>query len=235
MAEPVIPWSPTSQAQPAEVSVVESGLAEDDDLLPDEVEEITKARFPLFRNPRKGEYLSNRACGFGVRESCHLAGVNHATLTRWRREDPEFVQWENDRLRFLQTQLAGDVLRAEFMRNFRLILRRDFRVIYKAVYNFDGLTKREWAYLMKIRKEYGPQALLALDRATEPEPEADPEKARQVNIRDSVIINVEGQQVESIEARQAAAAALLEQFQRTRNFAQENNLLEAPSGNGSTE
>ncbi|KKL16276.1 hypothetical protein LCGC14_2497240, partial [marine sediment metagenome] len=52
-----------------EIEIRESGKA-GDLVEADSYEEMLKARIPLNNNPRKASYLSYRAAGFSVRESC---------------------------------------------------------------------------------------------------------------------------------------------------------------------
>lgn len=196
-------YSPNNRTKEHSVRVIEKKELEP--IQADDVEEALKARLPLINNPRKASYLANRACSFSVRESCNMAGITQATVMKWRREDEDFRMWESKSLSFLQHDLVDDILRAEFLRNMRLALNRDFKILYKSVYNFHGLDAREFDYLKLIRKHYTPQDLLALERAMQPE-EAD------TNRGISFTVNVNGEQVESIEVRRAAARHLLEQF-----------------------
>ena len=193
-----------------------------DDINPTDIEAIASARIPLSQNPRKANYLSYRALDFSIREACMLAEVTQATLNKWRREDEEFFAFERDRLAFLQSSVAQDVTRAKWMRCFFLALRRDESILYKANYNFEGLTEHERSYLHLIRKHYTPQDLLALEKALEPE------HGERVPIEvDKAIFIVDGQEVKSEEAKRAAARALLGRFSTNVGYA------ELESGNGS--
>ena len=207
-----------------EVQVVESGKA---DVEPDDYEEMLKARIPLNNNPRKADYLSNRACGFSVRESCMLASISFAAVKKWRREDEEFRNWESgEKLAWLQNNVAHDLQQMEFMRNFRLALRLDKKILFKANYNLPGMTDREFDILKIIRKHYTPQDILAVQRALVPEPDQMPPGA----YRESVTVTVEGRQVESEEARRAAARELLENFEASKRMAED--VPQLPPSNG---
>lgn len=195
-------YTPNSNGDRYDTRVIDPPEVE---ILADDVEEALRARLPLITNPRKANYLANRACGFSVREACNLSGVNQGTVMKWRREDQDFAQWESKSLTFLQHELVDDILRAEFLRNMRLALNRDFKVLYKAVYNFAGLDNREFDYLKLIRKHYTPSDLLALERAMQPD-----EGRASGGV--SVTVNVSGQQVDSEDARRAAARDLLSRF-----------------------
>jgi len=194
------------------VQVVESAKAE---VEADDYEEMLRARLPLNNNPRKAGYLTNRASGFSVRESCALAEVTFATVLKWRREDAEFREWEEKRLPELQHDLVGDLVRMEFLRNFRLALRRDFKLLYKANYNLHGMSDREYDLLKIVRKHYAPQDLLAIQKALEPEDGSLPPGA----YREKLTVTIEGRQVDDEAARRAAARELLERFEVNRDLA----------------
>lgn len=196
---------PTIAPPTAEYEVEVRSLAQPEELNPDDVEAILQAKLPLITNPRKASYLSYRATGFKVREACNLAEINLSTVLRWRREDPDFASWETKSLGFLQSEMADDILRAEFMRNMKLALRRDFRVLYKSIYNLEGLSDREYSYLRTVRRHYTPADLLALERALSPDIQP---KSSSVH----VTVNVGAEQVESEAAHRAAARELLERF-----------------------
>lgn len=182
---------------------------------PDDVEEILKAKLPLITNPRKASYLANRACGFSVREACNLAGIRQGTVMMWRREDPDFAAWETKSMSFLQREMVDDLLRAEFFRNMRLALNRDFKVLYKAVYNFEGLTEKEWNYLKLVRKHYTPSDMLALERAMAPD-ETHSSRGGGVTVE----VHVDGGVVTTDEAKRAAARELLEKFNTNNRMAE---------------
>jgi len=189
------------------VQVVESGKA---DVEPDDYEEMLKARIPLSNNPRKASYLSYRAGGFSVRESCALVPVSFATVKAWRRDDEEFRQWESgEKLAWLQSNVAHDLMQMEFMRNFRLCLRLDKKVLFKAALSLSLLTDREMEVLKVIRKHYTPQDIIAVQRALVPEPDHMPPGYR----RETVTVTVEGRAVESENASRVAARKLLEDFE----------------------
>src|SRR3990172_1523115 len=126
----------------AELFEVEEFDSGESGVEPDDLEEMLQARLPAMGNTNKATYLSFRGCGFSVRESCKLADVSQATVNKWRREDEEFAALEGPRLSLLQQSLSRDILRMEFMRNLRLALRRDFRLMYKAAFAFNALSDR---------------------------------------------------------------------------------------------
>lgn len=192
-----------------EVQVVESGKA--GDLAdPDDYEEMLKARIPLGNNPRKADYLSRRASGFSVRESCALAEVHFSTVKRWRREDEEFRNWESgEKLAWLQSNVAHDLRQMQFMRNFDLCMRLDKKILLRASLSLSLLTEREMEVLKIIRKHYTPQDIIAVQRALQPEPDHLPPGA----FRKSVTITVEGREVEGENENRVAARKLLEDME----------------------
>ena len=204
-----------TQPDSAGVTIVEPLTADDIDIDPDDLAEIAEARIPLSQNPRKAEYLSNRAVGFSIRESLALSEVTQTTLNRWRREDREFLQFEQERLAFLQRTISGDIMRMKWLRNFFLVLRRDSRVLYKSAFNFEGLTDNERAYLHLVRKHYTPQDLLALEKALEPE---HGERAR-IEV-DKAVFLVDGKEVRDPGQRQAVARAVLDRFNANAKYAE---------------
>lgn len=197
---------------PEGVQIVPTGQAEPN---PDDIEQTLRAQLPLFENPRKADYLANRACGFSIRESAALAHVAQHTISDWRRNDPVFAEWEGQRLTYLQTNLLGIVQRAKFARNMMLGMIIDGKVLQKAAFSgLASLIEVEKEYLLKLaRKMYDPQALLALERACG---EAPDDGDTNISIEKAVVL-VDGREVTTVEAKQAAASQLLEQFTANRN------------------
>ncbi len=154
---------------------------------------------------RKAKYLSWRATGFSVREACVLTPCTHGTLMRWRKEDAEFAKFETEFLRTLQKGISKDIIYMEFSRNMRLAMFQDFKVLYKAAYDLDSLSKNEREHLKMIRRLYTPADLVVLEKAVAPE------DANKGNVTlNAIIIQVDGQTVEDESARRAAARQLLD-------------------------
>lgn len=212
-----------------EVQVVESGQS---DIEADDYEEMLKARIPLSNNPRKADYLSNRACGFSVRESCMLASISFGTVKKWRRDDPEFRDWESgEKLAWLQSNVSHDLLQMEFMRNLRLAFRLDKKILYKANYNLNGMTEYEFDILKVIRKRYTPQDILTIQRALVPEPDHLPPGS----YKESITVTVEGREVDAENARRTAARDLLENFEASRRLEEATPELPPSNGDGPIE
>jgi antitoxin component of MazEF toxin-antitoxin module len=224
--------------QDESTQVVESGKAGID---PDNVERVLEAQFPLFRNPAMGDYLSYRACGFSVREACSLANIAQGTVQRWRRSDKDFARWEGEWLPHLQTNLAAIVTKAQWYRNLLWGMNLDGKILKKAALSRGALTPEEWKYLATARKQYDPQGLLALERATAPEGPS--EEGDTFNIDKAVIVRVDGQEITSEEGKRVAARTLLEQFKSNEKYREHPEVVnnepevlegEVVGGNGST-
>ncbi len=138
-------------------------------------EDALMARIPLMMgDERKMEYLAYRATGFPVLQAADLTGVKMETVRGWRKRDKFFRSVEETRLAELQTTVARDVVKLEFLRNMRLLTLIDARVVNKAVKHRDdslleGLTSREYDWLKNVRKHYDAGALMQLEKALNPE------------------------------------------------------------------
>ena len=107
---------------------------------------------------KKALYLSYRISNFTSRESEKLANVSHKQVTRWRQNDPKFVELDGSGLTQLRKTMSNQFLDMQFTRNFRLIMEKDFQVLYKDAIK-EPLTQSEMVYMAKIRKHYTPQSL----------------------------------------------------------------------------
>lgn len=202
-----------------DVRVVPSGKAGID---PDNVESAIKAQFPIFDNPRMGDYLSYRACGFAFREACDLASISISQVRRWRAGNEQFRRWEDEWLPHLNTDLAAIVTKAKFYRNLLWGMMADGKVLKKAALDMSGLTDRQAKYLPTARKQYDAQGLLALERATAPDgPDGDT-----YNIDKAIFVGAEGDAIESEEGKRAAARALLKQFKSNEKYREHPEVLD---------
>ncbi len=193
-----------SEQESRELTTLRTGIPE---VLDDERgEEALLGRIPLLSgSANKAQFLGYRSMGFSTRESARLADIRETTIRKWRREDPEFRDFESHYIPSLQKSIASDLLRMEFMRNFKLALKRDFDVLFKAACDLDTLTDREFEYLKKVRALYTPMDILNLDRAVQPEISGDTFTA-------SLTVTVGKNEVDSEQARRAAARSLLDKF-----------------------
>ncbi len=143
----------------------------DQPLLPDDAhEDALLSRIPfMVGDSKKADYLSYRATGFSVSVACQLAEVERTTVNKWRKTDKAFKSFEETRLEELQKSTSADVLRLEFLRNMRMIMKKDFEVIGQALFEQSEMTDREWAYFKQIRRHYTPNDMLALEKTLSPE------------------------------------------------------------------
>lgn len=132
-------------------------------------EAIAESLTPYFTDDSdKTRYLSYRASGFTVLESCKLIDIHPRTVSRWRDKDERFNHYDTSGLSQLRKDLAATFTYAEFTRNFRLVLEKDFQVLSKAATKQD-LSPDEKDYLHKIRGFYTPQQLQAIRQILMPQ------------------------------------------------------------------
>ncbi|KKN39735.1 hypothetical protein LCGC14_0740490 [marine sediment metagenome] len=143
-------------------------------------EESLMSRIPLMMGDnKKMAYLSFRATGFPVHQAADLAEVKIETVRGWRKRDKQFRDIEVNRLAELQSTVARDVIRSEFMRNMRLLTLIDAKVINRAMIlrkhdmMLEGLSSREYEWMKSVRKHYDPSAFAQLEKALDPEAGAD--------------------------------------------------------------
>lgn len=131
-------------------------------------EHIAQSILPYNRDDARARYLGLRASGFTIREALRLIGKAHSTLSFWR-QDAEFVQLEV-RLPEFKKELALEYANLEFLRNYRLVLEKDYRIL-KTSLNPDKDTEgkpvpmstQDQAYLLKMRTHYTPQQLQIIE------------------------------------------------------------------------
>lgn len=203
------------------VTVVKSGKA---DIDPDNIERAIEAQFPIFDNPRMGDYLSYRSCGFNFGEACSMAGITKNQVRIWRKKNEQFRRWEDEWLPHLQTGLAAIVTKAQWYRNLLWGMLLDGKVLKKAALARHTLTEMERKYLPTARKQYDPQGLLALERATAPEgPGKDGDT---YNIDKAIFVDVDGNAIAGEEGKRVASRALLEQFKSNEKYREHPEVLE---------
>lgn len=123
-------------------------------------ESIAQSLLPYNLDDDRARYLGLRSSGFTIREALKLVGKAHSTLSYWR-QDSEFVSLET-RLPELRQQLSLEYANIEFLRNYRLVLEKDYRVVKKSLTDED-LTRQEHDYLLKMRTHYTPQQLSIIE------------------------------------------------------------------------
>lgn len=135
-------------------------------------ESIPRAFVPYNRDDDRSRYLGLRSSGFTIREALGLIGKAKSTLSAWRKEEV-FLDLEN-RLPELRKELALEYASLEFLRNYRLVLEKDFRVLKTSLIkrtreDKDGnittvpMDSQDFQYLTKMRAHYTPQQLQAIE------------------------------------------------------------------------
>lgn len=136
-------------------------------------EAIPRNIVPWPRDDDKSRYLGLRASGFGIREALNFLGKAKSTLSMWRQNEV-FVNLENN-VPELRKTLAIEYAGLEFLRNYRLVLEKDFRVLKsslnrKTIYDDDGVPhqasqdQQDNQYLLRLRQHYTPQQLQAIEQ-----------------------------------------------------------------------
>ncbi len=136
-------------------------------------ESIPRAVVPYNRDDDRSRYLGLRASGFTIREALGLIGKAKSTLSLWR-HDEVFTDLEN-RIPELRKTLALEYASLEFLRNYRLVLEKDFRVIKGSLkketfLDSEGkprklsMDSQDFQYLLKLRAHYTPQQLQAIEQ-----------------------------------------------------------------------
>ena len=132
-----------------------------------DTEKIAQSYLPYNRDDSRARYLGLRSSGFTIREALQLIQCHHSTLSKWR-TNSQFVQIENDLPKY-RKELALEYANLEFLRNYRLVLEKDYRVLQKSLNPetavLEGVTvtlplaQQEQEYLIKLRTHYTPQQL----------------------------------------------------------------------------
>ena len=138
------------------------------ELEPSETEALVQSLLPFHQDNNKARYIGYRASGFTVSEAVKLVGIHRKTVSRWRDPnspwyDAGFVDAEN-KLTELRKTLGIEYAHLEFLRNYRLVLEKDFSIIKKSINQPLSLTGQEQQYLLKARSHYTPQQLEVLQR-----------------------------------------------------------------------
>lgn len=125
-----------------------------------ETARIAQSLLPYNYDDNRAKYLSYRASGFTTREALKMAGCAVSTVSMWRR-DPKFVELENS-LPEISKKLRSEYTSLEFVRNFRMVMEKDYRVLRKAL-SKETMDKQEMDYLLKLRAFYTPQQLQIIE------------------------------------------------------------------------
>jgi len=132
---------------------------------PESPESIAQSTIPVTipynRDDSKAKYLGYRCCGFTSAESLKLLDMSDSVLHSWRK-NAEFKGLES-RLPELRKTLGLEYAQLEFLRNYRLFLHKDYSIISKSINYPDGMSDRDYQYLLKARAQYTPQQLSIME------------------------------------------------------------------------
>ena len=155
-----------------ELSDIDEVQVEDSDLTNEE--NTLLARIPLLAgHNKKAAYLAYRSCGFTVGQACDLANTTKTSIQQWRKSDKVFKRFEEEELANLQSTVGNDVIRFEFMRNMRMLLKGDMTLIAKGITDLANMTPREYELFKALRRFYTPADMLALEKILHPEKHQD--------------------------------------------------------------
>lgn len=103
------------------------------------------------------KFLSYRYQGFTLKDSQRKAAVTIQQIQYWRRCDPQFRELESGLLGPRRNQIRKEIFGLAFLRNYALILEKDYTVLKKdAELGVEVLSKEEELYLRRIRQFYTP-------------------------------------------------------------------------------
>lgn len=197
------------------MSMPELAIADPSYIEDDRGTEAVLGLIPLFSgNHRKAQYLAWRAVGLSVRESCSQVEIDQRTVQKWRRDDEEFQDWETNKLQDLQKTVAPDLLRNEFMLNMRLVMKTDFKTLFKAAAHLSTLTEDEMRWARDAAKRYTPSNMADMERALSP----DIDGSGKTTAIATVIVQIDGKTLDSQIARNAVARSVLDNFRETKQL-----------------
>ena len=123
---------------------------------------------PYRKDDIRSKYLSYLACGFSDEEALFVLRLNYSWLDLMR-NDSVFADLEL-RIPEIRRELGREYAELDFLRNFRMVLEKDHRVLRKSLEmevdeegNPIGLDSYEHQYLLKLRGAYTPQQLQLLE------------------------------------------------------------------------
>ena len=136
-------------------------------------ESIPRSLVPYNLDDDRSRYLGLRSSGFTIREALGLIGKAKSTLSLWR-HDPKFLELE-DSMPELRKTLALEYAGLEFLRNYRLVLEKDYRIVSDSLQKHyredkDGakieipMDSQDHKYLLQMRSHYTPQQLQAIEQ-----------------------------------------------------------------------
>ena len=125
----------------------------------------------------------------------------------------EFKAWESEKLAELQSSIADDILKFEFLRNMRMVLRIDGRLFERRLYDPSSMSGDDRKDYREASRRYSAQDLVAIERALTPE-----RFPNEGGSGPGISVYVEGDLVVGEEANRAAARSVLEKFATNRRM-----------------
>lgn len=179
---------------------------------PNDALQAAVSGLPQFRDVRKTEYLVLRGVHFSHEEALQVVGINEGQYNVWIEVDDLFNSWASGRsLRELQYSIGPDVLRARFTRNVFLQLQIDNEVLTKRVFAKESMSDEDRKEAFEASKRYSAPNIAALMKVLD-RPDEDGKGGGGGNQPVEVKVYLDGKEVVSVEARNAASQKLLEQF-----------------------
>lgn len=169
--------------------------------LPGDNDEALSMIPSLFGISEKATYLSYRALGLTPVQALQIMDSTELQLEIWKETDPNFLEFESKNINRLQREISAEIIRLGFIKNMALFVAKDATILHKSLGDLNGLTKREYDYLMKIRTHYTPGDLFNLEKALNP-----------AKYKENVVISLSwGQDQQIIEGVQTEYKQLLEE------------------------
>jgi len=118
----------------------------------------------LLEESPRSRYLCYRVCGMSAKQARDYVGVSLFEAQQWRRDDAQFRYIDVEHLREVRAECARELISTDYMRNFKLLLDKDCKIILKSLDEKKKLTPDEMRYLLKIRQSYTAQQLNMLEQ-----------------------------------------------------------------------
>jgi len=139
----------------------DTGVLSSDSDTPKQVS-IAETLIPWRKDDNRARYLGYLACGFNPEEALYMLGLKLEWLEE-QRQDDSFSAFEL-KVPEIRKELSKEYIELDFFRNFRMVLEKDYRVLYKALDEDALMTNAENQYLLKLRSAYTPQQLQIMEQ-----------------------------------------------------------------------
>ena len=122
---------------------------------------IASAIIPWDRDDERALYFGYRSSGLSVRETLHMIERSKPWLSL-QRKDVRFVDLEG-RIPEFRRVLSKEYVELETIRNYRMVLEKDKRILQKSLIKGEVLSHQEQEYLIKLRTMYTPAQMQILE------------------------------------------------------------------------